>query len=110
MTAITRRRGDTYADEIIVKSKTTKLPINITGYSFTLTLDPFKAPVDATNNIYALAGTIVDAAAGRVSFAPSAIQADQLGTFYYDVQMIDGAGLKRTVVLDKYIYTQDISK
>lgn len=110
MTAITRKRGDTYADEIIVKSKTTGLPINITGYSFTMTLDPSKAPVDATNNLYSLTGAIVDAAAGRVEFAPTAMQADQVGAFYYDVQMVDGAGRKRTVVLDKYTYTQDISK
>ena len=27
MTDITRKRGDTYADEFIIKSKTTKLPI-----------------------------------------------------------------------------------
>lgn len=110
MTAITRRRGDTYADEIIVKSKATGLPINITGYTFELTLDPEKAPVDATNNLYSLTGTIIDGPAGRVEFAPTAMQADQVGTFYYDVQMTDGAGRKRTVALDKYIYTQDISK
>lgn len=110
MTAITRRRGDTYADEIIIKSKTTKLPIDITGYTFVMTLDPEKAPVSSANNLYSLVGTIVDAAAGRVSFAPSALQADQLGAFYYDVQMIDGNLAKRTVVLDKYTYTQDITK
>lgn len=110
MTAITRRRGDTYADEIVVKSKATGLPINITGYSFTMTLDPKKDPTDASGNIYSLTGVIVDAAAGRVEFSPSAMQADQVGVFYYDIQMTDGAGRKRTVALDKYTYTQDISK
>ena len=111
MTAITRKRGDTYADEIIVKSKTTGLPVNITGYSFTMTLDPSKAPVDATNNLYSIAGVIVgNPLDGRVEFAPTAMQADQVGVFYYDVQMVDGAGRKRTVALDKYTYTQDISK
>lgn len=110
MTAITRRRGDTYADEIVIKSKTTGLPINITGYSFTMTLDPKKDPADASGNLYALTGTIVDAAAGRVEFAPTAMQADHVGAFYYDIQMTDGAGRKRTVALDKYVYTQDISK
>ena len=110
MTAIKRRRGDTYADEIVVKSKSTGLPVNIAGYSFVMTLDPSKTPADATNNLYALTGVIVDAAAGRVEFAPTALQADQLGEFYYDVQMTDGAGRTRTVALDKYTYTQDISK
>ena len=77
MVAITRKRGDTYADEITVKSKATGLPINITGYTFTMTLDPEKSPATAANNLYSLTGTIVDAPNGRVEFAPSALQADQ---------------------------------
>lgn len=108
MTDITRKRGDTYADEFTIKSKTTKLPINIAG--FTLTVDPSKTPVDDTNNLYQLTGTILDAANGRVEFAPSAGQADQVGTFYFDVQMIDGAGRKRTIEGGKYKYEQDITK
>lgn len=110
MTDITRKRGDTYADEFVIKSKTTKLPINLTGYTFTLTLDPAKAPIDASNNVYALTGTILDAPNGRVEFAPSSTQANQVGTFYFDVQMIDGAGRKRTVDSGKYKYEQDITK
>lgn len=111
MVTITRKRGDTYADEITVKSKATGLPINIAGYSFTMTLDPLKDPLTAANNLYSLVGTIIDAPAGRVEFAPSALQADQPpGIYYYDVQMIDGAGRKRTIALDKYKYEQDISK
>jgi len=38
-------------------------------------------------------------------------QADQVpGVYYFDVQMIDGAGRIRTIALDKYTYTQDITK
>lgn len=111
MVAITRKRGDTYADEIIVKSKKTGLPTDITGYSFVMTLDASKAPTDASGNLYSVAGVIIDAAAGRVEFAPTALQADQVAnTYYYDIQMIDGAGRKRTIALDKYKYEQDISK
>lgn len=111
MVAITRKRGDTYADEITVKSKATGLPIDITGYTFIMTLDPEKAPATAANNLYALTGAIIDAPTGRVGFAPSALQADQPpNTYYYDVQMVDGAGRKRTILLDKYKYEQDIGK
>ena len=110
MVAITRRRGDTYADEFTVKSASTQLPINITGYSFLMTLDPSKVPVDETTKIYQLTGTVVDAAAGRVEFVPSPSQANVVGNFFYDVQMIDGAGRKRTLVVDKYKYEQDITK
>ncbi len=111
MTAITRKRGDTYADEITVTSATTGLPIDISGYSFVMTLDPEKAPATAANNLYSITGTIIDGPAGRVEFAPSALQADQApGTYYYDIQLIDGALRKRTIALDKYVYQQDITK
>jgi len=110
MTDITRKRGDTYADEFIIKSKATGRPLNVTGYSFLMTLDPNKAPSDSTTNIYQLSGTIVDAAAGRVEFAPTTSQANQLGAFFYDVQMIDGGGRVRTVASGKYKYEQDITK
>lgn len=110
MSDIDRKRGDTYADEFTVKSAQTKLPIDITGYTFTLTVDPEKAPATADNNLYQLTGTIVDAPSGRVEFAPTAMQANQLGKFFYDVQMVDGAGRKRTIVSGKYTYLQDITK
>jgi hypothetical protein len=110
MTDITRRRGDTYADEFTIKSKKTRQPIDITGYTFLMTLDPSRSPVNSSSNIYQLDGVIVDAVNGRVEFAPSAPQADRIGKFFYDVQMIDGAGRKRTVVLAKYTYEQDITK
>jgi hypothetical protein len=110
MSDITRYRGDTYADEFVIKSKATGLPINIAGYTFLLTVDPEKAPVSDTNNLFSIVGTIVDAPTGRVEFAPSAPQADRVGSFFYDVQMIDGAGRKRTVVMAKYKFVQDITK
>lgn len=110
MTNITRKRGDTYADEFIIKSKATGAAINITGYTFTLTVDPESAPEDASNNLFSLTGTILDAAAGRVEFAPTALQADHVGKFFYDVQMVDGAGRKRTIVSAQYNFVQDIGK
>lgn len=110
MSDIERKRGDTYANEFVIKSKTTGNPINLTGYAFVLTVDPSNAPTDATGNLFALTGSIVDAAAGRVAFAPSELQADRIGSFYYDVQMTDAAGKKRTVASGKYKFTQDITK
>jgi hypothetical protein len=110
MTDITRKRGDTYADEFVLKSKVTGQPINLTGYTFLLTVDPNKEPTSAATNAYQLTGTILDAVGGRVEFAPTAMQADRVGAFFYDVQMVDGAGRKRTVVSGKYKYEQDITK
>lgn len=110
MSAIERKRGDTWADEFIIKNKRTKAPINITGYSFVLVVDPNKAPPDDTTNLYSVTGAILDAAAGRVEFPPEPDDVDRVGNFYYEVQMTDGAGRKRTIVADKYVFKQDIAK
>ncbi len=110
MTAITRKRGDTYAETITV-TDTAGTAINITGYTFKLTVDPEKAPLTAANNLFSITGTILSPTAGTVEFAPSALQADQApGTYYFDIQLIDGAGRIRTIALDKWIIQQDISK
>ena len=110
MTDLTRKRGDTYADEFLVKSKATGRPIDITGYTFLLTVDPSKVPTSDATNAYQIAGTILSATDGRVEFAPSPVQADRVGVYYFDVQMVDGAGRKRTIDSGKYKYEQDITK
>lgn len=110
MTDFIRKRGDTYADEFVIRNKVTKQPINLTGSSFLMTLVTIPDPTDTLSTVYQLTGTIVDAAAGRVEFSPSDVQADNVGTFYFDVQMIDGAGRKRTVDEGKYTYKQDRTK
>ncbi len=110
MPAITRRRGDTYAETITVTDMA-GAPIDITGYTFKLTVDPAKDPASAANNLFSITGTILSPAAGTVEFAPSPPQADQApGTYYYDIQMVDGAGRIRTIALDKWTVQQDISK
>ena len=111
MTVLTRKRGDTWPDEITVRDVATGVPLDITGCTFLMTLDTLKAPSDSATNLYQLTGVIVDAAAGRVDFAPTALQADQIPkTYYYDIQMTDALSRKLTVALDKYKYEQDISK
>lgn len=110
MSDLERMRGDTYADEFTIKNKKTKQAIDITGYSFLMTVDSTKEPVDETTQAYQIAGTIIDGPAGRVEFAPSSTQTDRVGNYYYDVQMVDSAGRKRTIIKAKYKFTQDITK
>lgn len=111
MTALTRRRGDTWPDEITVRDVDTALPINIAGCSFVMTLDASKTPADSSANLYQVNGVIVDAATGRVDFTPTALQSDQPPkTYYYDIQMTDALGRTLTVALDKYKFEQDITK
>lgn len=105
---IERKRGDTYPIEIAVTSNGTAL--NVSGCSFLMTVDPSKAPADNTTKLFALNGVITDAPAGKVSFTPSALEADHVGKFYFDIQMVDGSGAKRTIDSGKFVLTQDITK
>ena len=107
--SITRFRGDT--KPLVVTLTSRGQPINLTGCTaFTLTADPSRNPVDATNNIFALTGTILDAAAGTVEFLPSALEANHVGTFYFDLHYLDSRGLLNTAGKDKLVFEQDIGK
>jgi len=79
--------------------------------SATLTVDPEKGPVDATNNLFTLAGVISDPSSGLISFSPTEIHVDlPPATYYYDVQFIKVGGFKKTPIIDKFVVTQDINK
>lgn len=109
MTAITRYRGDTAP--ISGNAFINGVALDISGCSFVLTVDPSKTPADATANLFSTTGSIVDALTGELEFPLTDEQADQTpGTYYFDIQLVDGAGKKRTITLDKYIIKQDISK
>ncbi len=106
---ITRYRGDT--KPIVVTLSSSTGPLDLTGCTaFRMTADPSKTPTDATNNIFSLTGTVLDAAAGTVEFLPSALQTDHVGTYYFDCQFLDARGLINTAGKDKLIFEQDISK
>jgi hypothetical protein len=107
---LARSRGDTFADEFLIKSSVTGLPIDISGCTFLMTVDPEEAPLTDANNIFQLAGAVLDAPGGRVEFAPNALQTDRVGSFYFDIQMTDSLGRKRTLKYGSYVLKQDITK
>lgn len=111
MTDISRKRGDTYADERVIIDKETGLAIDITGWTFLLTVDPSDVPTDALNNVMQISGVITDAAAGVVEFAPSALQADSTpGAYWFDIEYTDVLSRKRTIETGRYVIKQDITK
>lgn len=111
MTDISRKRGDTYADERVIIDKDTGLPIDITGWTFLLTVDPSNEPTDSANNIMQITGVITDAAGGVVEFAPSALQADSApGAYWFDIEYTDATSRKRTIETGRYVIQQDITK
>ena len=107
---IDRVRGDTYPF-IFTVNDSAGSPIDITGYSFLLTVDPEESPTDATNNLFQLTGSIVSGPAGTVEFSLTALQADQEPAgYYYDLQMTDTATDIRTIAKGAWNVVQDITK
>lgn len=109
MTDIERKRGDTYAIELSV-TDSSGTAVDISGYSFLLTVDPEKYPASSDNNLFQLTGTITSALSGTVEFSPSAANTDAVGTYYYDIQMTDSGGLISTLDSGKFKLVQDITK
>lgn len=105
-----RSRGDTFAIQIQIQDSA-GAAINITGFSFLLTVDPSDEPADALANIYQLTGVIDDAPNGLVSFAPSAPNALAApGDYFHDIQQTDAGGLLRTIAKGAWQIIQDITK
>ncbi len=104
-------RGDTVPWTFTMKTGTPLAVVNITGFSFLLTVDPSDAPTGSANNLFQLTGTITDAPNGIVQFEMSAVQADQTpNTYHYDLQQTDGAGKIRSVVKGEFEFQQDTTK
>lgn len=107
---VCRVRGDT--DALLIQLTTDgTTPIDITGSSFKLTVDPQADPSDALANRFQLTGTITDAPNGKVAFAPSTPQADQPpDTYYYDIQWTNAGGTIKTILKGEWKVQQDITK
>jgi len=105
---ITRKRGDTYPIEWAIKSNGSAL--DITGALVWLTVDPSSAPVDNSNNLFSISGTVTNGPAGLIEFPISTPNADHLGDYFYDLQIKDTSGFIRTVEAGKFKFVQDITK
>ena len=104
-------RGDSYATVFTLTDRSTKLPINLVGYTFVMTVDSLNSPeTSSTTELFSVDGVITSAVEGTVSFTPTVINTAQPpGKYYYDVQMVLGS-TKRTIIKDSFTITQDITK
>lgn len=103
-------RGDTNPWTFTITESDGTTVVNITGFSYVLTVDPSENPIDASNNLFVLTGAILDGPNGVVEFEMDSGEADQLpATYFFDTQQTAGGGLT-TVVKGKFEFQQDISK
>lgn len=105
---ICRKRGDTFPIEIQVTNKTTGANLDITGNTFTLSVSTEEEPPTASY-VFQSTGTILVALDGTVTFPISDTDADNLGEFFFDIEMVAGT-IKTTVMGGTYVVTQDITK
>jgi len=105
-------RGDSYPLELTIKNAATSAVIDITGYSFILTIDSLEKPPDDTTKVFEVTGDLdSDPTTGKVSFTPTALNTDQEpATYFYDVQMTDASSNIRTIAKNKWKMRQDITK
>ncbi len=104
-------RGDTTPWTLTMKDDATPpVVVDITGFSYLLTVNVLEEPGAADALLFQLTGTVPTGTDGVVRFQLSAAQADNFGDFFFDVQQTDGASDDRTVVKGAWEFKQDITK
>lgn len=115
---IARKRGDTAPDKITILDEESvavpKDPLDITGFSFKLTVNTEQDPdpgVPIGTELVSINGSIIDALNGVVEFPWTPTEADQVPEdYFYDMEQIDASGRLLTIAKNQYIFQQDITK
>ena len=103
-------RGDSDAKGFIIQDSA-GAAVNITGFSFKLTVDARKNPDDVSTQQFSLTGPITDGPNGAVSFTPTTANTDITpGTYYYDIQQTNLSAAIKTLIKGRALIVQDISK
>lgn len=106
---IVRRRDETKPVRVCVKDFL-GVDEDIDGATFRLTVSREPYPNSVDNQLFRVDGNIVDGDAGIVDFPIGGVNAGYVGFFYFDIEMIDPAGLNDTIVFGWYHVKQDITK
>lgn len=103
-------RGDSSAKGFIIQDSD-GAAIDITGFSFKLTVNSEKDPTNTVNQQFTIVGVLTDALNGKVAFSPTITDTDITpGTFFYDIEQTDSGGGISTVIKAKCLIVQDITK
>lgn len=103
-------RGDSDAKGFTLKDSTGAV-IDITGFSFKLTVNAEKDPTDQVQEQFSLTGSLPAPTTGKVSFAPLTTDTDITpGKYFYDIEQTDGGGAVSTIIKGVARIIQDITK
>ncbi len=103
-------RGDSNAKGFI-RQDSAGAALDVTGFSFKLTVNSEKDPADTSNQQFTIIGALVDAVNGQISFAPTTGDTDIApGTYFYDIEQTDAGGGVATLIIAKCVIVQDITK
>lgn len=103
-------RGDSDAKGFVIQDDA-GVAVDITGFTFKMTVNSDKNPVGQVNEQFSVNGVIGVAASGTVSFAPSISDTDIApDKYFYDIEQTDAGGLIKTLIKGKCEIVQDITK
>ena len=103
-------RGDSNAKGF-VRQDNDGIVIDVTGFSFKLTVNSEKDPTNTSNQQFTIVGVLVDATNGQISFAPTTVNTDIApDVYFYDIEQTDAGGGIATLIIAKCVIVQDITK
>jgi len=103
-------RGDSDAKGFIIQDSA-GVAVDISGFSFKLTVSIDRDPPDQVNEQFTIVGVIGVAADGTVSFAPTTADTDIApGIYFYDIEQTDVSSAIKTVIKGRVKIIQDITK
>lgn len=103
-------RGDSDAKGFVVQDSD-GVAIDITGFSFKLTVNSDRDPPDQVDEQFTIVGVIGSPTAGTVSFAPTVSNTDITpGIYYYDIEQTDTGSRIKTIIKGRCKIIQDITK
>jgi hypothetical protein len=104
---IERFRGDTYP--IAITCTRGGQPQNIKGYAMTMSVSAVEDP-ETADYLFQSVANIDSGVDGKAHFPVTPADVDRIGTVYFDIEIIDTGGFKRTPVKGQIIFEQDITK
>lgn len=109
---INRFRGDNKPFRFnLYSDKKSGIKLDITGFTFKMTVNEEKDPENIDKQKFSLVGVIVDAVNGILEFRPTKDDMNLAkGTYYYDIQATDTNTCDDTIMKDKFVVSQDLSK